>query len=110
MPSIKSNETQIQSTIIDYLYLKKHFFVRLNNIPPVQHVNGKMVFRKMPKGSVKGLPDIMLITDGGYVVFLEVKDKSKQSPDQKEFERRCKEKGSEYYIVKSLEDVKNIGL
>ncbi len=105
-----SNEIAIQSTIIDYLYLKKHFFVRLNNIPPVQTVHGKMVFRRLPKGSVKGLPDIMVITDGGFVVFLEVKDKSKQSPDQVIFQQRCKEKGCEYHIVRSLEDIKNIGL
>lgn len=107
---MKSSETEIQSAIIDYLFLKKHFFVRLNNIPPVQYIGGKMVFRKMPKGSMKGLPDIMVITDGGYTVWLEVKDKSKQSDDQKEFERRCKEKGCEYYIVRSIEDVKNVGL
>jgi hypothetical protein len=105
-----SNEIAIQSGIIDYLYLKKHFFVRLNNIPPVQTVNGKMVFRRLPKGSVKGLPDILVLTDGGYAVFLEVKDKSKQSPDQIEFQRNCKEKGCEYHIVRSIDDVKNIGL
>jgi len=105
-----SNESEIQSAIIDYLFLKKHFFVRLNNIPPVQYVAGKMVFRRMPKGSMKGLPDIMVITEGGFVVFLEVKDKSKQSEDQKIFQSRCKEKGCEYHIVRSIENVKEIGL
>ncbi len=108
MAYTKSEETKIQSAIIDYLFLKKHFFVRLNNIPPFDPV--KRAFRKMPKGSVKGLPDIMVITDGGYIVFLEIKDKSKQSPDQKEFQRRCTEKGAEYWIIKSIDDVKNIGL
>ena len=105
-----SNEIAIQSAIIDYLYLKKHFFVRLNNIPPVSKIGGKMVFRKMPKGSMKGLPDIMVITDGGFVVFLEVKDKSKQSDDQRFFEERCKEKGAEYHIVRSIDDCKELGL
>lgn len=69
-----------------------------------------MVFRRMPKGAVKGLPDIMVITDTG-VVFIEVKaPKGKQSPDQLEFQRKCKEKGVEYYVVKSIEDIKSIGL
>jgi hypothetical protein len=105
-----SNEIAVQSTIIDYLYLKKHFFVRLNNFPPSMMRNGQRVFRTMPKGSMKGLPDIMVITDGGFVVFIEVKDKGKQSEDQKLFEARCKEKGCEYHVVRSLEDLKNIGL
>lgn len=104
-----SNESAIQSAIIDYLYLKKHFFVRLNNIPPVQTVNGKMQFRRMPKGSVKGLPDLMVIKNGG-TIFLEVKDKSKQSPDQILFEKNCKEKGACYFIVRSIDDVKVLGL
>ena len=69
-----------------------------------------MVFRRMPKGSMKGLPDIMVLTDGGYAVFLEVKDKSKQSEDQKIFEQKCKDIGCEYHIVKSIEDVTEIGL
>lgn len=105
-----SDEISIQSAIIDYLYLRKHFFVRLNNIPPVTKKGGKMIFRKMPKGSMNGLPDIMVITDGGFVVFLEVKDKGKLSPDQVKFQALCKEKGAEYHVVRSVTDVKEIGL
>lgn len=104
-------ESDIQSAIIDYLFAKKHFFVRLNNIPPVQKTNGKMVFRKMPKGSVLGLPDILVLTDGGYAVFLEVKnEKGKQSEHQKEFQKKCADIGCEYYLVKSIDDVITIGL
>lgn len=104
-------ETTIQSAIIDYLALRKHFFVRLNNIPPVQHVNGKMVFRRMPKGSMLGLPDIIVLTDGGFAVFLEVKnEKGKQSGNQKEFQRRCQEVGCEYYLIRSVDQLKEIGL
>ena len=104
-----SNESAIQSGIIDYLYLKKHFFVRLNNIPPVQTINGKMQFRRMPKGSVKGLPDLMVIKKG-TVIFLEVKDKSKQSPDQIVFEAHCKSESVDYHIVRSIEDVQKLNL
>ncbi len=102
-----SNEIAIQSAIIDYLYLKKYFFVRLNNIPAVQTVNGKMVFRRLPKGSMKGLPDLMVLKKG-KVIFLEVKDKSKQSPDQIIFESHCKSEGIDYFIVKSIDDVTKI--
>ena len=103
-------ESSIQSTIIDYLFLKKHFFVRLNNIPPVQKIGGKMVFRRMPKGSVKGLPDLMVLLDTG-VVFLELKsEKGKLSKEQKEFQSKCKERGIEYYEIRSLDQVRELGL
>lgn len=105
-----SNEIAIQSAVIDYLSLKKHFFVRLNNIPPTQMVNGNRVFRKMPKGSVKGLPDILVLTDGGFAVFLEIKDKGKQSDDQKIFENNCIEKGCEYHLIRDVSELKEIGL
>lgn len=106
-----AKEIEIQSTIIDYLFLKKHFFIRLNNIPPVQRgADGSMRFRRMPKGSMLGLPDIMIIGDGGFTTFLEVKDpKGKLSENQVEFKRRCDEKGAEYRIVKSLDDVIELG-
>jgi len=65
----------------------------------------------MSKWSIKGLPDIQVLTDGGYAVFLEVKRPSgKQSPEQKEFEERCKKIGAEYYVVRSIDDCQEIGL
>jgi hypothetical protein len=103
-------ESDIQSTIIDYLFLRKHFFVRLNNIPPVQTVNGRMVFRRMPKGSMLGLPDIMVLWKG-FPVFLEVKaEKGRLSEHQIEFKRRCGEQGIEYWVVRKIEDLQEIGL
>lgn len=100
-------EIQIQSAIIDYLTLKKHFFTRINNIPVYDP--RKKVFRKMPKGCMKGVPDILVMWNG-TPVWLEVKDKGRQSPEQKEFQRKCEEQGVEYWVVKSVDDVKNIGL
>jgi len=103
-------ESDIQSSIIDYLFLRKHFFVRLNNIPPVQTVGGKMVFRRMPKGSRAGLPDIIVLWNG-FPVFLEVKtEKGKLSENQIEFKNDCEKQGIEYHVVKSLKDVMNVGL
>lgn len=105
------SETEIQSAIIDYLHLRKKFVIRLNNIPPTQLVNGQRVFRRMPKGSVKGLPDLVVLVEGGFGVWLEVKaPKGKQSPDQKEFEKRIKSLGGEYYIIRDVSDLKEIGL
>lgn len=104
---MKSNETKIQSAIIDYLTLKKHFFTRINNIPVYDQ--RRKVYRAMPKGCMKGVPDILVMWRG-FPVWLEVKDKGRQSKEQKEFQARCEEQGIEYWVVKSIDDVKNIGL
>jgi hypothetical protein len=104
----KETETDILRAICDYLALRKHFFWRNNNVPVYDTQRG--AFRAMPKYTLKGLPDIELIKDSCWV-GLEVKTRiGKQSPEQKEFEKRCKENGVEYYIVRSVEDVQRLGL
>ena len=103
-------EKDIQRAICDYLALKKHFFWRNNNTPIFQFDKDKPRFRSMPKYTMKGRPDIEVIKDG-YYIALEVKRKNtKQSPEQKEFEKNCKEAGGEYWVVRSIEDVKELGL
>lgn len=102
----KEKETDIQNTICDYLALKKYFFWRQNSSGSFQ--NGHFV--RLPKYSMAGLPDIIIIHDG-FFIGLEVKTgKGKQSDTQKEFEKKCKEAGAEYYVVRSIEDLKEIGL
>lgn len=103
-------ETEIQSSIIDYLMVLesqgKLWFSRLNNIPPVNKTpGGKMTFRALPKGSKRGIPDILVIKSG-RTIALEVKTKTgKQSEYQKEVEENFKKQGQEYYIVRSLDEV-----
>jgi hypothetical protein len=102
-------ESDVQRQICDYLACKKHFFWRQNTTPIYDPT--RKSFRRMPKYSMKGVADIVVITDGGYAVFLEIKKKgSYQSPDQKEFQRRCEEKGCEYYVVRDLSELTEIGL
>lgn len=104
----KPLEKEIQLAICDYLAMKKHFFWR-------QNTNGmydptKKVFRAMPKYSMNGVPDIIVVKDG-YFIGLEVKRKgSKQSQGQKDFEKLCKEAGGEYYVVSSIDDLVEVGL
>lgn len=98
-------ESNIQSAIIDYLELKKHFFWR-NNSGALQTKNGHFV-----RFGAKGSPDILVLTEGGYLVQLEVKTaKGRQSKEQKEWQKRSEELGAEYYVVRSIEDVQEIGL
>lgn len=102
------SESDIQRAICDYLALRHHFFWRNNNTPVFDQKFGG--FRALPKYTPKGLPDIEVIKDSCWV-GLEVKsDKGKQTPEQKEFERRCKEAGVEYYVVRSVDEVQKLGL
>lgn len=65
----------------------------------------------MSKYAIKGVPDIIVITDGGYAVFLEVKRPSgRLSTDQEAFKKKCEDKGCEYYRVTSVDQLKEIGL
>lgn len=103
-----AKETEIQRAICDYLAFKKHFFWRNNNTPVYDPVGKK--FRAMPKYTMRGRPDIEVIKDGFYIGLEVKREKTKQSDAQKEFELGVKKSGGEYYVVRSLEDLKEIGL
>ncbi len=97
-------ESDIQKTIIEYLKLKRHFFWRNNSGALPTKTGGFIRFGEA------GSPDICLVKDG-FFIGLEVKQKAgKQSPAQKEWEKAVKEAGGEYHVVRSLEDVMEIGL
>lgn len=107
-------ETQIQTAIIYLLSFYENqgklFFNRMNNIPtPIKDKTGKTLgYRKLSTGAKRGIPDIWVIKDG-KTIGLEVKAPTgKQSKEQKEIEQRFKKNGAEYYIVKSVEDVKKV--
>lgn len=106
-------ETVIQSAIITYLGILekqgKIWFTRLNNIPPVNKGNdGKMIFRRLPRGTKRGIPDILVITKG-KTIGLEVKTPTgKQSKEQKEIEERFIKNGAFYHIVRSLEETRKV--
>lgn len=105
---MKEKETDIQQAICKYLELKGHFFWRNNNTPVYEKKSG--YYRPMPAFSKKGVPDIIVVKDG-FFIGLEVKTKNgKQSAWQKYFERGLKEAGGEYYIVRDIDNVKEIGL
>lgn len=95
----------MQKAIIDYLTRRKHFFWR-NNTGAFKTEHGSFV-----RFGAKGSPDIFVLTDGGFLVSLEVKDKKgRQSPDQKDWQQRCEAKGAEYHVVRSIDDLIEIGL
>lgn len=101
-------ESNIQSAICEYLAAKRYFFWRSNNIPAFDWRSNQ--FRRLPKHTMRGLPDIIIIRQGRFI-GLEVKRKgTKQSEHQVAFEKLCSEAGGAYHVVRSIEDVQAIGL
>jgi hypothetical protein len=100
---LKQLEKEIQLGICDYLALRKHFFWRQNTMPVYDST--KQMYRPMPRYSLNGVPDILLIYKGRFIGLEVKRPGGSQSDNQKEFERRTKEAGGEYYIVTSLDDV-----
>ena len=106
-------EGKIQNKICEYLSKKGYFFMRLNNTPvfDTKLNQGYGGYRTQGKWAAPGLADILVIHKEKYgmALFLEVKEpKGKQSPDQKMFEKRCYSNNCEYYVVRSVDDVKKI--
>lgn len=104
-------ESEIQNSICDYLSLKRYLFWRQNTSPTIQNdKSGNWHFRRMPKYSMKGIPDIIIIKDGQFIGLEVKRPKGKQSEFQIEFQKRCEENGGKYFVVTSIDDVKSIGL
>lgn len=102
-------EKDIQNAVCEYLTIKRRFFWRQNTSPVFDKTRG--AFRAMPKYSLKGVPDIIVIGDGGFVVFLEIKrPRARQSEDQLLFEERCKKVGAEYHVITDVSQLKELGL
>lgn len=108
-----SNEANIQSAVLELLAIKekqgKLMYWRANNIPPSGVKNGKQFYYKTNVHAKKGIPDIIVIKDG-FFIGLEIKDKARQSPEQKEFEKMIKANGGEYHIIHNIDQIKEIGL
>jgi hypothetical protein len=111
-PTKEPLEKDIQRLICDYLAIKQQkgelIFWRNNNTAIYDQKHHS--FRAMPKYTPKGLPDIEVIKDGWWI-GLEVKRKGTyQSPGQKDFQALCESAGAEYHVVRTLEDVTQLGL
>lgn len=100
-------ESSVLSAVCEYLAVKGYVFWRQNNVGVFDFANKR--YRAMPTYSVKGVADIQLLLDGRSW-FLECKaPKGVQSPDQKEFEFLVKRAGAQYYIIRSVDDLIELG-
>jgi hypothetical protein len=104
-------ESEVQSAILEYLTLRGHFVLRLNNIPGFYlDAGGNKRFRKMGKYVRRGLADILIIRTG-EPIFIEVKSETgKLSEEQHAFGRDVVKAGGMYIIARSIDDVQRHGL
>lgn len=106
-------EGKIQLAILKHLREEGVFCWRNNNQPthdPKMN-SGYGGYRAQSAYAAPGAPDIMCILDGGVFAGFEVKTKTgRQSADQKLFEKRCDSRGALYHVVRSVADVKELGL
>jgi len=108
MKRLKMLEKDIQRQICKYLQLKGYFFTRVNTIGLFDAKRG--VRRKNPY-ITKGMPDILVFVPQKGIYGLEVKrEGAYQSPEQKHFENMFDMAGGKYFVVRSIEDVQEIGL
>lgn len=101
---IISTESQMVNVIIEDLLWRKVIVYRTNNTPTYDAT--KQIFRRMPKFSLKGVPDITGVLPGGRALYIEVKKpKGVVSTHQKEFIRRATEAGALAFVARSPQDV-----
>ena len=88
----KISENDVKKMVKDYLSIKRYY-----HFPILQGLGAK-----------RGIPDIIAIKNN-RVLFLEIKKPGgKQSEYQKQFQADIEGHGGEYYIVRSLEEVRKI--
>ena len=85
----------------------------------IYHIPNQNQQRLTSIGVKAGVPDLQVVLipteeeriNGGLpkFIYVEVKDaKGTQSPKQIEFEQWCKQSGIEYYLVRSIDDFKQV--
>lgn len=103
---MKITEAMIQRAIMDYLDI-------VAKQKPIYHFRAGAGAMKTEQGRYfktgrAGLPDVVVLL-GGRWIGLEVKTATgRQSTAQKNAENYIKDAGGEYYIVRSVSDVKSI--
>jgi hypothetical protein len=104
MAKVKA-EAKIQLEIFRYLRTQGHLFWRFSPDTYIPALGRYIKHEYVPNG----LPDIMLLSD--TLVGLEVKKpKGRPSADQLLMKKRFESLGHQYYIVRSVEDVQELGL
>lgn len=96
--------SELVKACCDYLSLKKVFFYR-NNSGAYVTASGGFVRYGTP-----GSPDVVCVKDGKYIGLEMKMGSGRQSPNQKDFQKRLEAAGGIYHIIRSLDDIIALGL
>lgn len=105
---MQKTESKIQQEII--IWFRNSNLTTGNIIfsVPNEGKSAKEQMFKKATGLLAGVSDLIVIHNG-EVLFVECKDdKGRQSDTQKEFQNRVEAQGFKYYLVRSLEEFKQI--
>ena len=96
-------EERIQFECVMWLQSEGYFFFSIPN----EATEGKRVSHFVSMGMRPGAADMIVVLDGGRVVFVEYKKETgKQSVRQRAFQERVEKLGHWYIIVRSVEELK----
>lgn len=107
------SENDIKNAVIKYLRLRGYWVMRLNTGAFSGEYHGK---RRFVRFAVPGCADILAIRqrtplDAPSVVWIETKSETgRQTERQRQFEREVKAVGCWYFVVRSLDDLKELWL
>lgn len=109
---MSKEEAEIQNAICEYLALQENMgklmFWRQNTVGLYDPKTKG--YRTPPRYAKNGIPDIIVVKDG-FFIGLEVKSRRGQiSASQSVFKKLVQDNGGEYHVVRSLDDVIEIGL
>ena len=109
---LKKKESKIQQEIV--IWFRNNYCLKMSNpkctifsVPNERNNKKEMMFMKAT-GLLSGVSDLICIIPN-KVLFIECKDeKGRQQPNQIEFEKTVTALGFKYYLVRSLDEFKNI--
>lgn len=99
------SEAELQKSIVEYLN-KNYPQVLVFSVPNEATYRRRNYFHKL--GMLSGVSDLILVFLNG-VIFIECKaPRGRQSIEQNNFQKRVEALGFKYFIVKDLEELKDI--
>ena len=102
------SEARIQMEIVMW-FRSHHNRTGLMFAVPNETSNVKELMAKKATGLLPGVSDLVVLLEGGRVLFVEVKTlTNKQQPNQIKFQDNCERLGFNYFVVRSLNEFKEI--
>lgn len=101
------SEDQIQQQLV--IYFRNNIKGIIFSVPNGGSRNVAEAKKLKNTGLLPGVSDLIILLPNEQTIFIEVKtDKGKQSEVQINFEKKVFEMGYKYFVVKNIEEFKNI--